>query len=154
MFNLKIKNPLESESKFDSNYTKLSLSNSLDVNNCLFTPELLNILLRSYKDESNYLEDSSNNYRKMDKNIEGVYFIAFRVLNKKEKTLIYNYIYYNDLLYLTLIVYFLVRNYFIVESNHEWSKYLVIIDNRFLYYNNVGKHIYIYNTKEKVKHKY
>ena len=116
MLKLNKKNYYESNLDFTKETVML---NQLDVNNCLFTPELLNILLRSYKDESNYLEDSSNNYRKMDKNIEGVYFIAFRVLNKKEKTLIYNYIYYNDLLYLTLIVYFLVRNYFITNNNHE-----------------------------------
>ncbi len=42
----------------------------------------------------------------MYKNIDGIYIIAIRILSKKEKILVYNYIYYNDLLYLTLIVYF------------------------------------------------
>jgi len=151
MLKLNKKNYYESNLDFTKETVML---NQLDVNNCLFTPELLNILLRSYKDESNYLEDSSNNYRKMDKNIEGVYFIAFRVLNKKEKTLIYNYIYYNDLLYLTLIVYFLVRNYFITNNNHEWGKYLVVLDNKFLSYNNVSNYIDIYNTKDKTWNKF
>jgi hypothetical protein len=70
MYDLKIKNPLESGSKFDSNYTKLSLSNSLDVNNCLFTPVLLSYLLELNKDS------------KVFKNKEGIYLIAFRILNK------------------------------------------------------------------------
>lgn len=63
-------------------------------------------LLRSYKNKSNYFEHSSNNHRKMYKNIDGIYIIAIRIFSKKEKILVYNYIYYNDLLYLTLIVYF------------------------------------------------
>src|SRR5271170_5934039 len=91
MLDLNIKNPLEST--VDSNYTKLNISNSLDVNNCLFTPELLSYLLGSNKDS--------------------------KVFKKEKKSLVYNYIYYNDFLYLTLIVYFLVRNYFITENNHE-----------------------------------
>lgn len=70
-----------------------------------------------------------------------VYILAFRILNKEKRSLVYNYIYYNDMLYLTLIVYFMVRNYFITENNHEWGKYLVILDNIFLNY-----------TKDKSKH--
>jgi hypothetical protein len=107
MLDLKIKNPLESGSEFDSNFTKLSLSNELDVNNCLFTPELLTYLLGYNKDS------------KVFKNKDGIYLIAFRILNKEKRNLVYNYIYYNDLLYLTLIVYFMLRNYFITENNHE-----------------------------------
>jgi hypothetical protein len=103
MLDLKIKNPLESD--FDS--TKLNVLNSLDANNCLFTPELLTYLLK--------LNQSS----KIFKNKDGIYLIAFRILNKEKKNLVYNYIYYNDMLYLTLIVYFLIRNYYITENNHE-----------------------------------
>ncbi len=140
MFNLKIKNPLESESKFDSNYTKLSLSNSLDVNNCLFTPELLAYIL------------GHNKNKKVVKDKEGIYLIAFRVLNQEKKSLVYNYIYYNDFLYLTLIVYFLLINYFITENNHEWGKYLVILDNIFLNYDLVEKYFYLH-TKDKLRYK-
>jgi hypothetical protein len=107
MLDLKTKNPLEPGSKFDSNYTKLSLSNSLDIDNCLFTPELLSYLL------------GFNKGKKVFKDKEGIYLIAFKILNKEKKILVYNYIYYNDFLYLTLIVYFLVRNFFITENNHE-----------------------------------
>jgi hypothetical protein len=116
MLNFEIKNHLESNLE----YSKEAVgSNALDVNNCLFTPELLAALLRSYKDESTYYKHSSNNNRKMYKNEEGVYVIAFKILNKEKKSLVYNYVYYNDLLYLTLIVYFMIRNAFITQNDHE-----------------------------------
>jgi hypothetical protein len=114
MLDLKIKNQLEST--VDSN---LTLLNSLDVNNCLFTPKLLAVLLRSNKNESTYFKHLSNKNSKIFKDKDGIYLIAFRIFNKEKKSLVYNYIYYNNILYLTLIVYFLVRNYFITENNHE-----------------------------------
>src|SRR5271155_1385063 len=115
MLDLKTKNHLESN--FDS--TKLSISNSLDVDNCLFTPELLAVLLRSNKNEFTYFKHLSNKHSKVFKDKEGIYLIAFRILNKEKRSLVYNYIYYNDMLYLTLLVYFLVRNYYIAKDNHE-----------------------------------
>jgi hypothetical protein len=148
MLDLKIKNHLEST--VDS---KLSISNSLDNDNCLFTPELLAILLRSNKNVSTYFKQLSNKDSKMFKDKEGIYLIAFRILNKEKRSLVYSYIYYNDMLYLTLIVYFLVRNYFITENNHEWGKYLVILDNKFLNYDFVDKYIDLYNTKGKLRYK-
>jgi hypothetical protein len=134
-------------------FTKLNVAlNQLDVNNCLFSPELLSILLKSYKDKSNYHNHSSKSHRKIIKDKERIYLICIRVLNNKEKSLVYNYIYYNDLFYLTLIVYFLVRNYFITENKHDWGKYLVLLNNKFLDYANVGNYIDIYNTKDKSRH--
>lgn len=152
MFNLEIKNHLELN--LNSKYTKeTALSNSLDANNCLLTPELLTLLLKSNKDKSTYFSQSSKHNRKISKDKEGVYLIAFRILNKEKKILVYSYIYYNDLLYLTLIVYFLVRNHYITIDNHEYGKYLVILDNKFLNYDLVDKYIDLYNTKDKAKHK-
>ena len=113
----------------------------------------ISYLLRSYKNKYTYFNHSNKNHRKVIKNKEGIYLIAIRILNKKEKSLVYNYIYYNDLLYLTLVVYFLLRNNFITKNKHEWGKYLVILDNNLLDYNNVGNYIDLYNTKEKVRHK-
>jgi hypothetical protein len=113
---------LRNKKYFESNldFAKKTVAlNQLDVNNCLFSPELLSILLKSYKDKSTYHNNSSKSHRKVIKNKEGIYLIVIRILNKKEKSLVYNYIYYNDLLYLTLIVYFLVRNYFITKNKHE-----------------------------------
>ena len=153
MTNLEIKNHLEP--KPDSNHTKLNVvSNELDVNNCLFTPELLKVLIESNVDKST----SAINYpiwnnRRMLKYKKGMYLIAFRIFNKEKKILVYNYIYYNDLLYLTLIVYFMTRNYFIIKDNHEWGNYLVILDNKFLDYNFVTKYIDLYNTKYRPRNK-
>jgi hypothetical protein len=104
---------------FELNTKETMTPNQLDVNNCLFTSELLATLLRSYKNKSTYNLHFSKSHRKMIKNKEGIYLIAIRILNKKEKSLVYNYIYYNDLLYLTLVVYFLLRNYFIINDKHE-----------------------------------
>ena len=153
MLDLKIKTYLESHN--DSTLEKPNIaSNSLDVSNCLLTPELLTVLLKSNKNESTYFKQSSKLNRKIYKNKKGIYLIAFRILNKEKKSLVYNYIYYNDLFYLTLIVYFMLRNYYITENNHEWGKYLVIMDNKFLNYDLVDKYIDLYNTKDKLRHKY
>lgn len=142
MLELKKKNYFESNLDF----TKETLAlNQLDINNCLFTPELLAALLKCPV-------KCSKSQSQVIKNKDGIYLIAFRVINKEKKILIYNYIYYNDLFYLTLIVYFLVRNFFIAENNHEWGKYLVILDNKFLNYYNVDKYIDIYNTEDKARH--
>lgn len=145
MLDLKTKNHTELTS--DVNFTKLSLYNSLDVNNCLFTPELLTYILKSNKD---HFKDANNKHAKIIKDKEGIYLIFFIILNKEKISLVYNYIYYNDMLYLTLIVYFLVRNYFITENDHEWGKYLVILDNIFLTYDFVNKYFYLYN-KDKAR---
>lgn len=113
---------LRNKKYFEPNleFTKLNVAlNQLDVNNCLFTSELLSTLLRSYKDKFTYHNHSIKSHRKMIRNKEGIYLIAIRILNKKEKSLVYNYIYYNDLFYLTLVVYFLLRNYFIIRDKHE-----------------------------------
>lgn len=141
MLNLEMKNQLDPLK-----------SNSLDAHNCLFTPELLNLLLLANKDCSTYFNRSSQNKRKISKDKHGVYLIAFSVLNKEEKSLVYNYTYYNDHLYLTLIVYFLTRNYFIYKDNHEWGNYLVVIDNNYLDYDRVDKYINPY-TKYKTWNK-
>lgn len=73
MLDLKTINPLKSGSKLDYKYTKLSLINSLDRDNCLFTPELLAILLRSNKNESTYFKHLSNKHSKVFKDKEGIY---------------------------------------------------------------------------------
>jgi hypothetical protein len=48
----------------------------------------------------------------------------------------------------------MTRNYFITNHEHEWGKYLVVLYNIYLNYNNVGNYIDLYNTKDKTKHKY
>jgi hypothetical protein len=62
--NMLNKNCFESNLNFAKKTVTL---NQLDVNNCLFTSELLAILLRSYKNKYTYNIHSSNNHRKMIK---------------------------------------------------------------------------------------
>ena len=129
----------------------------MDVNNCLFTPKLLTYLLKANVDKTTSIFNYPVwNNRKVFKDLskKGIYLITFRIFNKEKKIIVYNYIYYNDMLYLTLIVYFLLRNYFLNESNYEWGKYLVVLDNKFLDYINVDKYIDLYNTKDKSRYKY
>src|SRR5919109_512713 len=136
---------LDNKNYFKSNLDipKLNVAiNSLDNDNYLFSPELLAALLKPYDNKSN---------EKIINNKKGIFLIAIRVLNKEEKSLVYNYIYYDDLFYLTLVVYFLVRNYFIDENNHESGKYLVILDNKFLDYNTVDKYIVRYKKFNRTK---
>ena len=127
-------------------------SNSLDVDNCLFTPELLTLLLQSNVDRSTSMGNYPNRKVFKDTFKKGMYLITFRIFNTEKKILVYNYIYYDDLFYLTLIVYFLTRNYFIYKDNHDWGKYLVVLDNKFLDYDNVTRYIDLYNTKDRAKH--
>jgi hypothetical protein len=119
MLNSKIKNLSKLNFNKSIEFQKQITSNELDVNNCLFTPDLLTRLLRANKDMFTYFKHSSNKHSKTFKNKEGIYLITFRIVVKEKRILAYNYIYYNDLLYLTLIVYFLMRNYFILRDNHE-----------------------------------
>jgi len=149
MLDLKLNNCNYNDTK------KIVESNSLDANNCLFTPELLTYLLKANVDKSTSMYNYPIwNNRKVFKDLskKGIYIITFRVFNQEKKIIVYNYIYYDDMLYLTLIVYFLIRNYFITENNNEWGKYLVILDNNFLDYINVDRYIDLYNTKDKSKH--
>jgi hypothetical protein len=48
----------------------------------------------------------------------------------------------------------MLRNYFIIKDNHEWGKYLVILDNKFLDYVYISNYIDIYNTKDKARYKH
>ena len=57
--------------------------NQLDVDNCLFTPELLAALLKC-------LVKCSKSQSQVIKNKEGIYLIVFRVLNNEKISLIYN----------------------------------------------------------------
>ena len=50
-----------------------------------FTPELLTVLLKANKDKFTYFKYASNKHSKVFKDKEGVYLIAFRILNKEKK---------------------------------------------------------------------
>jgi hypothetical protein len=46
----------------------------------------------------------------------------------------------------------MLRNHYITKDNHEWGKYLVVLDNNFLNSNHVDRYIDPY-TKDKLRHK-
>lgn len=54
-----------------------------------------------------------NEYSKVKKNPEGINIINFIILNRSNKTLVYNYVYYKPDFCESLIVYFIIRNYYI-----------------------------------------
>src|SRR5436305_1607929 len=107
MLDLKTKNHPELTSDF--NYTKLNISNSLDVDNCLFTPELLTYILKSNKDQSTHFKHANNKHAKVIKDKDGIYFIVFRILDKEKKRLVYKYIYYINIIKLYIVVYVLIN---------------------------------------------
>src|SRR5438046_2149834 len=123
---LDLKNKNDFESNLDIITKEVTKLNQLDVDNCLFTPELLATLLKCPV-------KCSKSQSQVIKNKEGIYLIVFRVFNNKKISLIYNYIYYNDLFYLILIVYLLLINYF------EYSKILYndICPNKFINLKNI-----------------
>ena len=81
--------------------------NKLDLDNYLINPGL-------HEDLFKY-----NSFPKLESNsidlYKGVYIVKFKILNnsKDEKVLVYNYVFYNHRFYLSLVVFFLLRNYFI-----------------------------------------
>lgn len=111
-------------------------SNKLDLDNYLISPEL-------HEDLFKY-----NSYPKLEScpiNLnKGVYIVKFRILNKNkdERVLVYNYIYYNHRFYLSLIVFFVLRNYYIRSLGYkEWGYYSIILDKEFLTFDNVKHYI-------------
>lgn len=50
---------------------------------------------------------------KSKKNAEGINIINFKILNRNNKSLVYNYVYYRPDFFESLITYLLIRNYYI-----------------------------------------
>ena len=56
---------------------------------------------------------------KVEKNPVGINVINFRILNKSNKSLVYNYVYYRPEFCESLIIYFVIRNYYIKRRRDE-----------------------------------
>lgn len=63
---------------------------------------------------------------------KGVYLIVFRVLNYESKTLVYNYIHYNELFIRCLILFILSINVLMLHTYKEPGHFLSFIDNNLL----------------------
>jgi hypothetical protein len=96
-------------------------------------------------DKDNYLLSNklhralylANNVKGLPVNIntsyKGIYLVCFRRLNNTNNTLVYNYLYYDKTLFLSLVVYFILRDYYIRNIGFkEWGHYLVVLDNNML----------------------
>jgi hypothetical protein len=67
-----------------------------------------------------YFQDEySNKNLKVEKNPIGLNVINFIILNKNNKSLVYNYVYYRPDFCESLIVYFVIRNYYLKRSREE-----------------------------------
>ena len=71
-----------------------------------------------------------NSNKKNKQYREGIYLVMFRVLNLKSKVLVYNYVYYPDFFFHTLLVYLTTRTSTTPSIVlREWGEYTCLFDN-------------------------
>jgi hypothetical protein len=122
--------------------------NTVDVNNTTNRLDLDNYLLSPYL----HLKLHGGVGDKCNKEVfleQGVYLVSFRLLNNTDKTLIYNYTYYPLSFCSSIVVYFILRNYYIKDSFKDRGYYFVVLDNNFLNIPNMGQYIRTDNFIEK-----
>jgi hypothetical protein len=73
----------------------------------------------------------SNDNLKIKKNPIGINIINFKILNKSNKSLVYNYVYYRPDFIESLIVYLVIRNHYIKRRNTERARKLLWAGNVF-----------------------
>lgn len=112
------------------------LTNRLDLDTYLLSPNLHSFL---------HGDDDREKYGKDVVLGKGVFLVCFRLLNNSDKPiLIYNYTYYHISSCYSIVVYFILRNYYIKNSFKDRGYYFVMFDNKFLdiadmgYYMNTG----------------
>ena len=88
--------------------------NVLDKDSYLISPKLQRALELSVSDPDTELSvsnpDIDNSNKKNKAEHPGIYLVMFRVLNLKTKVLVYNYVYYPDFFYYTLLTYLSIRS--------------------------------------------
>lgn len=94
--------------------------NNLDRKKYLISRDLQIKLCEAQKKTYCHVEGSSNT--QITKDNLGINIIVFRVLNKKNKILVYNYVNYMTDFFETLIVYFILRSYFIKRRRDEGAR--------------------------------
>lgn len=115
------------------NYTP----NVLDKNSYLIDPRLHHALALSVSDpdielslENPDIDNSNKNKNKAAR--PGIYLVMFRVLNLKTKVLVYNYVYYPDFFFNTLLAYMCRRSSTIPSIvAREWGEYTCLFDSSF-----------------------
>ena len=76
----------------------------------IISPDL-QIKLFKAKNGTYLHEDFSS--KKIERNLNGIYIINFKILNKSNKALVYNYLYYKPDFCESLVVYFVLRNHYL-----------------------------------------
>jgi hypothetical protein len=90
--------------------------------NCLLKANYIineDLQIKLFKAQEWANDDYLNENLKVKKNPEGINIINFRILNRSNKTLIYNYVYYRSEFCESLIVYFIIRNYYIKRRSNN-----------------------------------
>ena len=114
--------------------------NRLDVDNYLLTP-YLHLKLHEAYNEKLTREVSLT---------KGVYFVSFRLLNNSDKrTLIYNYTYYPISFCCSIVVYFILRNFYIKDRFTDRGYYFVVLDSNFLNITDMDHYIKTANMIDK-----
>lgn len=84
--------------------------------NCLLKANYIinkDLQIKLFKAQEWANDNYYNEDLKVRKNPEGINIINFRIFNRSNKTLIYNYVYYKPEFCESLIAYFIIRNYYI-----------------------------------------
>jgi hypothetical protein len=92
--------------------SKYANINCLNKAKYIIGPDLQIKLFKA--EEGTYFQDDfTNKNLKVENNPIGINIINFRVLNRNDKSLVYNYVHYRPDFCESLIVYFVIRNYYI-----------------------------------------
>jgi|SRR5271154_4287123 len=100
--------------------------NCLNKAKYIISPDLQVKLFKAQ--EGIYFQDDfypSNKNIKIEKNPLGINIINFKILNKSNKSLVYNYVYYRPDFCESLIVYLVIRNHYIKRRNTERTRKLL-----------------------------
>ena len=84
--------------------------NCLRKANYIISPDLQ---IKLFEAQQRTSDDSYNDNLKSKKIAEGINIINFKILNKNNKSLVYNYVYYKPDFCESLITYLIIRNYYI-----------------------------------------
>jgi hypothetical protein len=96
------------------NVNSKSITTSKDINKLSMNEYLLNPYIHNKLFNARQIQTVPN------KLSQGVYLVCFRILNNNEgkKDLIYNFVYYHPDLYLSNIVYLILRSYYVYSLGY------------------------------------
>lgn len=81
----------------------------------IISPDLHNNLFKAKNGTSLHTHTDFSS-RRDEMYSEGIFIINFKILNKSNKSLVYNYVYYRPDFCESLVLYFVIRNYYIKRA--------------------------------------